>query len=227
MYDINCPTAPRSPRRRILRTYQPCLKDSVGKIAIMDAAADTHTEEELLAHFGRTPTVICAGPQWDPSQPSFYKCPAPLELLRRLGDSALIFWNGGGNFGDVWRDIQLYRPRGLTYKFTDWPTGLDVMTNRPQEMYTELAATRWHLGLRMASEGGMLITNRLHATRPPRPWLQQTGGTMRLARSSSAACTEEALQSWHAVADTELEELAAAMQMAVELHLERSSREPE
>lgn len=65
--------------------------------------------KELLAHFGRTPTVICAGPQWDPSQPSFYKCPAPLELLRRLGDSALIFWNGGGNFGDVWRDIQLYR----------------------------------------------------------------------------------------------------------------------
>lgn len=108
-------------------------------------------------------------------------------------------------------------------------------------MYTELAATRWHLGLRMASEGGMLITNRLHATvlgallGVPTFYYSghrvrgynKLGGTMRLARSSSAACTEEALQSWHAVADTELEELAAAMQMAVELHLERSSREPE
>lgn len=65
--------------------------------------------KELLAHFGRTPDVLCTGSQLDYTQPGFLQCPEPRELLNKLGDSAMILWHAGGNFGDIWRHVQLYR----------------------------------------------------------------------------------------------------------------------
>lgn len=65
--------------------------------------------KELMAHYGRTPTLLCAGQQWDYQQVYFRRCPDPAELLLKLDDPALIFWHAGGNFGDVWRPMQAYR----------------------------------------------------------------------------------------------------------------------
>lgn len=104
-------------RRRILQTYQPFLENFPGKIALVDTAAHTNVGDsilwlaakELMAHFGRTPNLLCAGQQWDPQQPYFMRCPEPEALLLKLGDPALIFWHPGGNFGDIWRPMQTYR----------------------------------------------------------------------------------------------------------------------
>lgn len=104
-------------------------------------------------------------------------------------------------------------------------------------MYTELAELRWHLGLRMISNGKVLITNRLHATvigallGVPTFYFDslafngysKVGGTIHLARKSSEACTEAALRSWHVTGESEAESIEAALHRAVK-HLQLRSR---
>lgn len=106
-------------------------------------------------------------------------------------------------------------------------------------MYTELAELRWQLGLRMISAGKVLVTNRLHATvlgalsGVPTFFYDalavhgyaKIGGTMHLARESSPACTEAALESWHVTGESEAESTEAALMRAVH-HLSRKSEAP-
>ncbi|MEW5312277.1 MAG: hypothetical protein WDW38_003924 [Sanguina aurantia] len=128
-------------------------------------------------------------------------------------------------------------PHSLSFNVTDWPYGSDYITNRPQEMYTELAELRWQLGLRMISNGKVLITNRLHATvigallGVPTFYYDSLAfegyskvrGTIHLARTSSEACTESALRSWHVTGESEAESAEAALHRAVK-HLQLRSR---
>lgn len=59
----------------------------------------------------QSPDVLCShaqGVRWMQG-PHVPTCPSAADTLKLLGSPALILWQAGGNFGDLWTFVQHYR----------------------------------------------------------------------------------------------------------------------